>query len=146
MQGGISQHKVRIIVRGFQQKQGTDYHDIFAHVVRWSTILVILALVAKHNWPLLQIDVITAFLNGQFNKEIFIKIPKGFPFVEDPMKACKITEALYGLKHTSKAWYERINSWLLSQGFIRSENNPNLYFSRRDGKVTILFYMLTIYL
>ena len=67
-----------------------------------------------------------------------MEIPDGFPFAGDATKVCKIKKALYGLKQAPKAWYECINSWLLSQGLSRSENDPNLYFSRKDGKLTIL--------
>ena len=92
-----------------------------------------------------QMDVITAFLNGTLNEEIYMEIPDGFPFAGDATKVCKIKKALYGLKQAPKAWYERINSWLLSQGLSRSKNDPNLYFSRKDGKLTILLYMWMTY-
>ena len=96
--GLINKLKARIVARGFQQKEGTDYSEVFAPVVRWSTILTVLALAAKQKWPLWQMDVITAFLNGTINEELFMEIPDGFPGADDPTQVYKINRALYGLK------------------------------------------------
>ena len=83
-------------------------------------------------------DVISAFLNGTINEDILMEIPKGFPSAGDDTKVCQIKRALYGLKQSPKAWYDRINSWLQEHGFIRSECDSNLYFINRNGKTTIL--------
>ena len=77
-----------------------------------------------------------AFLNSTLHEEIFMEIPPGFPFAGNSSKVCKINKALYGLKQAPKEWYDRINTWLLQQ--TRSENDPNLYFSDKNGKLTIL--------
>ena len=83
-------------------------------------------------------DIITAFLNGDINKDIFMEIPDGFPGAGNPTLVCKINRALYGLKQAPKAWYDKINNWLHNLGLTRSTNNPNLYYRRRQGKLTIL--------
>ena len=137
-EGTMRKLKARLVARGFQQEEGIDYHDIFAPVVRWSTILLILALAAKHKWSLFQLDVITAFLNGTINEDILMEIPEGFQSVGDPTKVCRINRVLYGLKQAPKAWYDRIDKWLQEQGLTRSESDPNLYFSRQSGKLIIL--------
>ena len=97
-----------------------------------------LALTAKQNWPLWQMDVITAFLNGTITEELFMEIPDGFPGADDPTQVCKINRALYGLKQSPKAWYDRINTWLRIQGLICSESDPNMYYSKNNGKIVIL--------
>ena len=137
-EGVVNKLKARIVARGFQQKEGIDYNEIFAPVDKWSTILLILALAAKHNWPLHQMDVISAFLNGTINEDILMEIREGFPSAGDDTKVCQIKRALYGLKQLLKAWYDRINSWLQEHGFIRSECDSNLYFTNKNGKTTIL--------
>lgn len=96
--GKITKFKARIVAKGFQQQEGVDFHDVFAPVVRWSTIRLVLALAAKYHWPLSQMDVITAFLNGNIEEEIYMEISDGFPGVGDNMKVCKINKAFYGLK------------------------------------------------
>jgi hypothetical protein len=140
--GDNMKQKARIVARGFQQREGVDYQDIFAPVVRWSTIRTIVALAAKNNWPIHQLDVCTAFLNGTLNEDVVMEIPEGFPYAGNPLKACRVKRALYGLKQSPKAWYSRIDAWLISQGLTRSEYDPNLYFSTRNGKRTfILLYV-----
>jgi len=136
--GEINKRKARIVARGFQQKEGVDYNDIFAPVVKWSTILAIIALAAKYNWPLHQLDVITVFLNGTIDEDILMEIPDGFPGCDDSSKVCKINRALYGLKQSPKAWYDRISKWLQEHGLTQSKSDCNLYFCRRNGKLTIL--------
>ena len=111
---------------------------MFAPVVKWSTILVILALAAQYNWPLWQMDVITTFLNGDINEDIFMEIPDDFPGAGNPTLVCKINRALYRLKQAPKAWYDRIKSWLHNLGLTRSTSDPNLYYRRYQGKLTIL--------
>jgi hypothetical protein len=136
--GKVYKLKAQLVARGFQQKVGIDYNDIFAPVVQWSTIRTIFALAAQNQWPLHQMDVVIAFLNGTVQEDIYMEIPEGFLGANDPSKVCKIHRALYGLKQASKAWYARIDAWLLSQGLTRSENDPNLYFSIIGDKRTIL--------
>ena len=134
--------KARVVARGFQQQEGIDYTDIFAPVVRWSTIRIVIVLAAKRKWELKQMDVVTAFLNEHLDEEIYMEIPDGFPGAGDPTKVCKINRALYGLKQAPKSWYERIDAWFVLQGLTRSQNDPNLYYSLTNGKyVIILLYM-----
>ena len=114
----INKLKARLVARGFQQQEGIDYNDIFALVVKWSTILTVFALAAKYGWLLHQLDVITAFLNGTINEEILMEIPPGFPHSDDESKVCCINRALYGLKQSPRAWYDRITSWMQQQGLV----------------------------
>ena len=137
-QGRINKLKARLVARGSQQQEGIDYNDIFAPVVKWSTILTVFALAAKYGWPLHQLDVITAFLNGTISEEILMEIPPGFPSSDDESKVCRINRALYGLKQSPRAWYDRITSWLQQQGLVQSSSNPNLYFKRDGDKIIIL--------
>jgi len=103
-EGIINKLKARIVARGFQQKKGIDYYEVFAVVVRWKTILVILALAVKHNWALSQMDVITAFLNRTIHEDILMEISEGFPGIGDSTKICRINKTLYGLKQAPKIW------------------------------------------
>jgi hypothetical protein len=89
-----------------------------------------------------QLDVVTTFLNGTLSEDVVMEIPEGFPQAGNPLKACRIKRALYGLKQAPKAWYSRIDSWLLAQGLTRSKYDPNLYYWTKDEKRTfILLYV-----
>ena len=110
--GNITKLKARIVAQGFQQNEGVDFLEIFAPVVRWSTIQTILALTARFFWPVKQMDVITAFLNGTLTDEVFMEIPKGFQGARDPSKVCHLKRALYALHQAPRVWYNKIDSWL----------------------------------
>ena len=73
-------------------------------------------------------DVKTAFLNGLLREEVYLEQPQGFEIHERESHVCRLRRALHGLKQAPRAWYSRIDSYLLSIGFRKSEADPNLYF------------------
>ena len=75
------------MARGFSQKEGIDYEETFAHVVRYTSIRTIMALAAKIEWKLHQMEVKTTFLNGVIQEEVYIEQPQGFE-VEDKKNTC----------------------------------------------------------
>ncbi|GJS10391.1 zinc finger, CCHC-type containing protein [Tanacetum coccineum] len=75
--GTIDKFKARLVIQGFRQKEGIDYFDTYAPVARITTIRLLLALVAIHNLVIHQMDVKTAFLNGDL-EEVYMNQPEGF--------------------------------------------------------------------
>ena len=71
-------YKARFVARGFSQKEGIDYDEIFAPVARYMTIRSIIALSASQGWNLHQMDVKTAFLHGSIKEEVYMEQPEGF--------------------------------------------------------------------
>ena len=80
--GSIEKYKARFVARGFSQKEGIDYEETFAPVVRYTSIRAIMALASMMKWDLQQMDVKTTFLNGVIEEEVYIEQPQGFE-VED---------------------------------------------------------------
>nr|GEZ66211.1 zinc finger, CCHC-type [Tanacetum cinerariifolium] len=76
--GSIDKYKARLVIHCFSQKEGIDLFDTYAFDARISTIRLLLALAAIHDLFIHQIDVITAFLNGDLDEEIYMKQPEGF--------------------------------------------------------------------
>ena len=111
--GEIEKHKARLVVKGYKQKAGIDYQEVFAPVARLETIRLVLALAAQNNWIVHQMDVKSAFLNGILQEEVYIDQPPCFIKKGEENKVCRLKRALYGLKQTPRAWYSRINGYLL---------------------------------
>ncbi|VVA41437.1 PREDICTED: Retrovirus-related Pol poly from, partial [Prunus dulcis] len=90
-------NKARLVAKGYAQKPGIDYNETFAPVARLDTIRTIIALAAKNNWKLYQLDVKSAFSNGVLEEEVYIEQPDGFLVKGKEDKVYKLHKALYGL-------------------------------------------------
>lgn len=136
--GSVEKHKSRFVARGFSQVEGIDYDETFALVARYSSIRSILALLAQMGWKIHQMDVKTAFLNGQIEEEVYIEQLKGFETFDHESHVCRLKRALYGLKQAPRAWYTRIDNYFTRLGFTKSEVNANLYHIMVKGKELII--------
>ena len=73
--GSLDKHKVRLVVKGYAQKEGIDYDEIFSPTQKWATICTFLSLVAQNGWKFHQMDVETSFLNGDLKENVFMSHP-----------------------------------------------------------------------
>nr|GEV17032.1 integrase, catalytic region, zinc finger, CCHC-type, peptidase aspartic, catalytic [Tanacetum cinerariifolium] len=137
--GGILKNKARLVARGYRQKQGIDFEESFAPVARLEAIRIFLAYAAHKNMVVYQMDVKTAFLNGNLREEVYVTQPNGFVDQDNPNHVYKLKNALYGLKQASRAWYDMLSSYLLSQDFSKGLVDPTL-FIRRNGNDLLLKY------
>ncbi|GLT83451.1 hypothetical protein SLE2022_017410 [Rubroshorea leprosula] len=95
---------------------------------------MLIALSANFGWTIYHMDVKSAFLNGHFQEDIYVQQPEGFIISGHEDKVYKLKKALYELKQAPRSWYSRIDSFLLQQGFQRSENEPTLYIKHNSGQ------------
>jgi hypothetical protein len=75
--GQIDKYKARLCVRGFTQEYGVDYFETFAPVIRMESLRILLALAAAQDWEIHQMDVVSAYLLGELEEEVYIEVPKG---------------------------------------------------------------------
>lgn len=139
--GSIQTFKARLVIQGFSQRQGVDYFDTYAPVARITSIRILFALASIHNLPIDQIDVKTAFLNGDLNEEVYMKQPEGFVLPGNEHKVCKLKRSLYGLKQAPKQWHEKFDSAILSNGFTHNSADRCIYskFTQDYGVILCLY-------
>ncbi|GKB45107.1 retrovirus-related pol polyprotein from transposon TNT 1-94 [Tanacetum coccineum] len=135
--GGILKNKARLVARSYCQEEGIDFEESFAPVARLEAIRIFLAFVAHMNMVVYQMDVKSAFLNGNLREEVYVSQPDGFVDKDKPNHVYKLKKALYGLKQAPRAWYDMLSSFLISQDFSKGSVDPTL-FIRRDGKELLL--------
>ncbi|GJS62070.1 putative ribonuclease H-like domain-containing protein [Tanacetum coccineum] len=112
--GGILKNKARLVARGYRQEEGIDFEESFAPVARLEAIRIFLAFAAHMNMVIYQMDVKTAFLNGNLREEVYVSQPDGFVDPDKPNHVYKLKKALYGLKQAPRAWYDMLSSFLIS--------------------------------
>ncbi|GKC35328.1 retrovirus-related pol polyprotein from transposon TNT 1-94 [Tanacetum coccineum] len=135
--GGILKNKARLVARGYRQEEGIDFEESFAPVARLEAIRIFLAFAAHMNMVVYQMDVKTAFLNGNLREEVYVSQPDGFVDKDNPNHVYKLKKALYGLKQAPRAWYDMLSSFLISQDFSKGSVDLTL-FIRKDGKELLL--------
>nr|GFD14578.1 retrovirus-related Pol polyprotein from transposon TNT 1-94 [Tanacetum cinerariifolium] len=135
--GGILKNKARLVARGYRQEEGIDFEESFAPVARLEAIRIFLAYCAHKNMVVYQMDVKTAFLNGNLRKDVYVSQLDGFVDPDNPNHVYKLKKALYGLKQAPRAWYDMLSSFLLSQDFSNGSVDPTL-FIRKNGNDLLL--------
>ncbi|GJT63188.1 retrovirus-related pol polyprotein from transposon TNT 1-94 [Tanacetum coccineum] len=134
---GVLKNKARLVAQGFRQEEGIDFEESFAHVARIEAIHIFIANAANKNMTIYQIDVKTAFLNGELREVVYVSQLEGFIDQDNPTHVYKLKKALYGLKQASRAWYNMLSSFLLSHEFSNGVVDPTL-FTRKAGHDILL--------
>ncbi|CAI7850764.1 unnamed protein product [Closterium sp. NIES-54] len=110
---------------GYQQKEKVDYKELFALVVKPTTLRTLLAGAAIKGWVVKQMDVTTAFLNGVLEEENFMAQPEGFD--DGSGRVLRLKKALYGLKQAPRQWYLKLRGVLEEIGFTPSSADHSLF-------------------
>ncbi|CAM8983762.1 unnamed protein product [Rhodiola kirilowii] len=135
--------KARLVAKGYNQREGIDYNEIFAHVVKYKTLRMLLAMTTVYDWQLHQMDVKFAFLHGSLNETIYMSQPPGFIDKTHPDHVCLLMKSIYGLKQSPRQWNIKFNSCTLALCFMRSKFDACLYLKRPkpDLNVYLLLYV-----
>ncbi|GKC28260.1 retrovirus-related pol polyprotein from transposon TNT 1-94 [Tanacetum coccineum] len=123
----VLKDKARLVAQGFRQEVGINFEESFAPVSRIEVIRVFIAIVTNKNMTIFQMDVKTAFLNGELKEEVYVSQPEGFVDQDNPSYVYKLKKALYGLKQALRAWYDMLPSFLISQHFSKGAVDPTLF-------------------
>ena len=134
--GSIQKHKACLIVQGFTQIKGIDFNKTFVPVMKFASLCTILMLAAKLDLEVHQLDVKSAYLNGDLKEEIFMAPLPGFD-TPDGM-VLRLKKAVYGMKQGGHTWYEHIRSTLNSMGYAHTHSDHTIFTCLHDGNLSII--------
>ncbi|GKC39558.1 retrovirus-related pol polyprotein from transposon TNT 1-94 [Tanacetum coccineum] len=137
-------NKVRLVAKGYAQEEGMDFEESFALVPRLEAVRIFVAYVSHKSFPIYQMDVKTAFLNGPLKDEVYVAQPDGFTDPDHPKKVYRLRKALYGLKQAPRAWYDELSNFLMSKGFTKGTIDPTLFTIRYVEDILLAKYALEI--
>nr|AAN05371.1 Putative retroelement [Oryza sativa Japonica Group]AAP53179.1 retrotransposon protein, putative, Ty1-copia subclass [Oryza sativa Japonica Group] len=123
----VVRNKARLVTQGFTQVEGLDFGETFAPVARLEAIRILLGFASCFDIKLFQMDVKSAFLNGEIAELVFVEQPPGFEDPKNSNHVCKLSKGLYGLKQAPRAWYERLRDFLLSKDFKIGKVDTTLF-------------------
>ena len=140
--GEPKRYKGRVVAKGYSQREGIDYQEVFSPVVRHISIRIMLSLVVHEDLELEQMDVKTAFLHGSLEEEIFMEQPDGFEQGGED-KVCLLKKSLYGLKQSPRQWNKRFDKFMRDQEFTRSTQDQCVYIKEvaENRFVYLLLYV-----
>ena len=136
-QGIVSRFKARLVAKGYNQVKGVDYDETFAPVARIATVRLLVSTALTKGHVIHQMDVKTAFLYGDIDKDVFVTCPQEFSCYKEGY-CMKLNKSLYGLKQAPKIWYENLRDSLIEYGFTETNSSPCL-FSKNN--VFVLLYV-----
>ena len=110
--GKVETFKARLVAKGYTQKEGVDYEETFSLVAMFKSIRILLSITAYFDYEIWQMDVNTAFLNGNLEESIYMIQPEGFMSPDQKQKVWKLQKSIYGLKQASRSWNIRFDDMI----------------------------------
>lgn len=90
----MDKYKAKLVAKGYNQKEGLDYHETFSLVAKMVIVRIVIEVVASHDWPLYQLDVNNTFLQGNLVEDIYTALPQGFHRQgENTNTVCKLVKS-----------------------------------------------------
>ncbi|GJR03530.1 retrovirus-related pol polyprotein from transposon TNT 1-94 [Tanacetum coccineum] len=129
----VIRNKARLVAKGYAQEEG------IINVARLEAVRIFVAYAAHKSFPIYQMDVKTAFLNGPLKEEVYVAQPEGFVDPDHPEKVYLLRKALYGLKQAPRAWYDELSNFLMSKGFTKDVDHARCLDTRKSTSGGIQF-------
>ena len=117
--GAIVKHKACLVTRGFVQREGINFEEVFAPIACMESVRLLLALAAAKDWRIYHLDVKSAILNGELAETVFVRQPPGFAIKREEHRVLRLRKALYGLWQAPRAWNAKLDATLGELGFQR---------------------------
>ena len=139
-EGEIDKHKAHVVAKGFMQQEGVDYFETFAPVARLASIRIVLTITVRNNWKIDTFDFHSTFLNRTFDKdeEIYMEQPPEYEEKDRRLYVLCLLKTIYGLKQSSRKWYEIICQLMAELGFTRGEYDLAVFFWREGDDTMVI--------
>lgn len=136
--GMVAKYKARITPKGFKQKHGVDYFEVFANTGKYKTLRLMLSIAARADMELRQLDVPQAFIQAPLEENVYMEMPEGF---EIEGMVCLLKRSLYGLKQAPRNWYLLCSAFIVNEmGWTATVSDPCLFWKKsRTGRLMLLF-------
>ncbi|GIL57256.1 hypothetical protein Vafri_12510 [Volvox africanus] len=139
--GSVERFKARLVAKGYEQRAGIDYGELFAPTSRFASLRALLAVAAAKKMIVHQMDVSTAFLNGELEEELWMQQPPGYES-QDKTLACRLQKSIYGLKQAPRCWYDKLSEDLAKFGLLPTQADPALFVKMdENGRVYALVHV-----
>lgn len=140
----VVRYKARLVAQGFSQRPGVDFQETYSPVMDAITFRFLISLAASEKLEMRLMDVVTAYLYGSLDSDIYMKLPEGFRMPEaDKSKdrsvySIKLQRALYGLKQSGRMWYNRLSEYLLKEGYTNNAICPCVFIKKSNSGFAII--------
>jgi hypothetical protein len=136
--GELERFKARLVAKGYSQHHdGIDYNEVFAPTSKSTTLRALLAKAAKEDMVVHQMDVMTAFLNGQLEETVYMEQPEDY-VQGGRTTVCRLLKSLYGLKQAPRMWHLELKKEANKIGLQASDADPALFQMDVKGKIALL--------
>ena len=141
MEGNVITYKVRLVAKGYRQKQGVDYDETFSPVAMLKSIRILLAIAPHYDYEIWKMDLMIAFLNGNLTEEVYMTHPEGF-ISENDSKVFKLQRSVNGLKQASRSWNILFDETIKEFGFSQNLDEPCVY--KKTSGSAVVFLVLCV--
>lgn len=136
--GRVIKHKSRFVVRGFDQREGIDFQEMFAPTARFGSLMIMFAISVKKRWIMQGFDVVSAYPHSPIDEEIYIEPPEGYPCKTEG-NVLMLQKALYGTKQAARCWWKYFSSVLKEIRCAFCASDQSLYILRYKTHMAILW-------
>ncbi|GKA94770.1 ribonuclease H-like domain-containing protein [Tanacetum coccineum] len=136
--GTLSRYKARLVSNSSSQQLGVDFDETFSPVVKLATIRTVISLDVSRQWPIHQLDVKNAFLNGDLSETVYMHQPPGLVDSRYPHHVCLLQRSLYGLKQAPRARFQQFTGYATRAGFYHNRCDSSLFICRQGSQVAYL--------
>ena len=134
----VARYKARLVIQGHTQVHGIDYEESYSPVISKEILRLMLTIGASLDYEIDAMDVITAFLNGEIDCEVYVKYPPGFDEAQHSRDVLRVRRSVYGLKQAPRLWFYTLVTYLLAQGFTQMIKDRCVFTKLVDGRPIFL--------